>query len=324
MRAAQSPEFPITVFYAFRQEETDGDAGTASTGWETMLEGLIRSGLSVTGTWPMRTTKSARSVARGTNALASAIVLVCRPRPADAPLATRKSFVAGLRAELPPALKTLQHGRIAPVDLAQAAIGPGIGVFSRCARVVEANGETMTVRTALALINEAVDVVLSEQDGEFDAETRWAISWYDQYGFGDGPSGDANLLCNAKNTALNALVEAGIIRTGGGFVRLLRREELDDNWDPATDARLTVWEVVHHLIRALEMEGERAVATLLRKLGGVGESALTLSFRLYTICQRRQRPQEALAYNGLAVVWPELTRLAASGHSPTTADQLEL
>lgn len=326
MRDIQSRDFPITVFYAFRQEEAEGDAGTASTGWETMLEGLIQSGLAVTGTWPMRTTKSARSVARGTNALASAIVLVCRPRNPDAPLATRRSFVAALREELPPALRTLQQGNVAPVDLAQAAIGPGIGVFSRSGRVVEANGESMSVRTALALVNETLDEILSEQEGEFDADTRWAISWYDQFGFAEGPAGDANLLSNAKNTALNALVEAGIVTTRTGNVRLLRVDELDATWDPSRDRRLTVWEIVHHMVRLLDTEGEVATAGLLRKLGGVGDSALTLAYRLYNICQRRQRTAEGLAYNTLATAWPELVRLA-SATPPFVrlpADQLEL
>jgi putative DNA methylase len=323
MGAIAHRDFPITVYYAFRQEETDGEAGFASTGWETMLEGLIDAGLSVTGTWPMRTTKSARSVARGTNALASAIVLVCRPRPADAALATRKSFISALHAELPPALKTLEQGRIAPVDLAQAAIGPGIGVFSRFSRVVEASGETMTVRAALALINETLDKILSEQEGEFDAETRWAISWYDQFGFGDGSAGDANLLCNAKNTALNALVDAGIVATGGAKVRLLGVEELDGSWDPSLDNRLTIWEIVHHMIRTLESEGEVATSDLLRKLGGIADSALMLTYRLYSICQRRQRARDGLAYNTLATAWPELGRLA-SRHARPASEQLEL
>lgn len=309
-RAIQHPDYPMCVFYAFKQEEADED-GTASTGWETMLEGLLESGFLITGTWPVRTTKAARSVARGTSALASAIVLVCRPRPDDAGLGTRKGFVQALRDEMPDALRKLQHGNIAPVDLAQAAIGPGMAVFSRHTRVVEASGEPMSVRSALGLINEVLDEVLASEEGELDPETRWAITWFAQHGFNPGDGGDANLLCNARNTALNALIESGIVTSKGGQVRLLVREELPPDWDPLTDRRLTVWEVVQHLIRVLESDGEVEAARLLRRCGDVGELARVLAYRLYTICQRSGWNSEAAALNGLVVAWPELQRLGS-------------
>ena len=218
MREVQSTDYPLTVFYAFKQAETEEDekddepggrVSTASTGWETMLAGLIRSGLSIHGTWPMRTERGVRSVGLGTNALASSIILVCRPCPANAPLATRKQFITALRQELPEALRNLQHGNIAPVDLAQAAIGPGMAVFTRYAKVMETDGSAMTVRTALGLINQALDEVLAEQEGEFDGDTRWALAWFEQFGMDEGPFGVAETLSKAKNTAVNGLVEAG-------------------------------------------------------------------------------------------------------------------
>ncbi len=234
LRTAQHPAYPATVFYAFKQAEVDDDEdangngapAVASTGWETMLEGLLGAGFTVTGTWPMRSERAARSNAIASNALASSIVLVCRPRPADAPVATRRQFLAALKAELPAALRTLQHGNIAPVDLAQAAIGPGMAVFSRYRQVLEADGQPMRVRTALQLINAALDEVLAEQEAEFDAATRWAVAWFEQYGMNEGPFGVAETLSKAKNTSVEGMVEAGIVAAGGGKVRLRRRGEL--------------------------------------------------------------------------------------------------
>ena len=308
----------MTVFYAFRQTEAEeaGDNGdresiaAVSTGWETMLTGLLKAAATVTGTWPVRCARAARSVALGTNALASYIVLSCRPRPTDAPLATRREFVTALKGELPAALRNLQRGNIAPVDLAQAAIVPGMGVFSRYSKVIEADGSPMTVRTALALINQALDEVLAEQEGEFDADTRWAVAWFDQYGMGEGPFGVAETLSKAKNTAVNGLEEAGILVAKAGKVRLLRREELDGDWDPTTARRLTVWEVTHQLIRALEKEGEAGAAALLRRVGALGETARDLAYRLYGVCERKKWSQEGLAYNTLVIAWPEIARLA--------------
>jgi putative DNA methylase len=314
----QSREFPLPVFYAFKQaedaEDEDGDDGRqiSSTGWETMLEGVLKGGFSISGTWPMRTESPGRAVARGTNALASSIVLSCRVRPSDAPLASRREFIAALKGELPDALKHLQRGNIAPVDLAQASIGPGMAVFTRYAKVMEADGSPMKVRAALGLINQTLDEVLAEQEGEFDSDTRWALAWFEQYSMDDGPYGVAETLSKAKNTAVNGLVEAGIIVAKSGKVRLLKRNELNVDWTPATDQRLTTWEIAHYLILALETGGEIVAAELLRQLGGMGEVARDLAYRLYSICERKGWAQDAMAYNSLVIAWPEISKLAQS------------
>ena len=311
--------FPITVYYAFKQSERKGASGVASTGWETFLGALIGSGLSITGTWPMRTEGAGRILAKGTNALASSIVLVCRPRSADAPLATRREFLSALRSELPQALRLLQTGNVAPVDLAQAAIGPGMAVYTRYAKVLDAEGKAMSVREALALINQVLDEVLAGQEGEFDADSRWAVTWFDEHGFGAGDYGRAETLASARNTSVRGMEEAGIVRSKAGKVQLLKPEELPGDWDPASDSRLTHWEAVHHLIRVLGT-GEENAAKLHAKLGGMAEAARELCYRLYTICERKKRPAEALAYNGLVQSWPEIKRLAQSRGS----DQIEL
>ena len=281
----------------------------ASTGWETMLEGLIRAGFSITGTWPMRTELTVALKLR-VSALASSVVLVCRPRPDDAPLTTRRDFLNALKRELPAALRDLQRGNIAPVDLAQASIGPGMAIYSRYRRVLEADGSAMHVRTALALINQALDAYLAEQEGEYDADTRWALAWFEQFGFEEGPFGDAETFSKAKNTSVGGMVEAGILAARGGKVRLLRREELPADWDPGTDRRLTVWEVTQQLIRTMQERGEPAAAALLSQVGGLGDTARDLAYRLYTICERKGWAQEALPYNGLVVAWSEVGRLA--------------
>lgn len=321
LREKMDPRFPLTVYYAFKQEDekagADEEEGTTTngvdhtTGWETLLEALLGSGFQITATWPVRASQKWRMVAMGTNALASYIVLACRPRPGDASQCSRREFLNELKKELPMALKHLQQGNIAPVDLAQASIGPGMAVFSRYSKVMEASGRPMTVRTALALINQTLDEVLAEQEAEFDADTRWALAWFEQHGMAPGPFGDAETLSRAKNTAVNGLVEAGVVIARGGEVRLVSREELADDWDPAKDKRLNVWEATQHLIRALEQDGEDGAATLLRKLGGsLGETARELSYRLYKVCERQKSSKEALAYNGLVVAWPELVKLA--------------
>ena len=304
------PAFPGTIYYAFKQSETKGDTGTSSTGWETFLDAVIRAGFSVTGTWPMRTELSRRMVGKDTNALASSIVLVCRQRADDAPLATRREFVAALKAELPAALAHLQAGNIAPVDLAQAAIGPGMAVYTRYAKVLDAEGKPVPVRDALALINQTLDETLAEQEGEFDADSRWALAWFEGHGFGEGEYGVAEMLSKAKNTSIAGIVEGGILASGAGKVRLLRPKELADDWDPTADTRLTVWEVVHQLVRVLESGGETQAAALLKRLGGVGETARELAYRLYSIADRKGRPAEALSYNALVQSWPEIARLA--------------
>jgi putative DNA methylase len=302
------PVFPVTIYYAFKQSENEGEGGTASTGWETFLDAVILAGFGVSGTWPMRTEYTG-NLKTQRNALASSIVLVCRPRAADAPTATRREFVAALQRELPVALRHLQAGNIAPVDLAQAAIGPGMAVFTRYTQVLDAQGKPLTVREALALINETLDTALAEQEGDFDPDSRWALAWFDQFGFDAGEFGVAETLSKAKNTSIAGLAEAGILESARGKVRLLRPEELPADWDPATDSRLTHWETVHHLIRVLDT-GESAAAELVAKLGAKAEPARELAYRLYTLCERKKRAAEALAYNGLVQAWPELIRLA--------------
>lgn len=323
--AAQShPAFPVTIYYAFKQSESETDAGTASTGWETFLEAVIRSGFGISGTWPMRTEMGSRMIGRGTNALASSIIIVCRTRPFDAPTATRRDFVAALQRELPNALRRMQAGNIAPVDLAQASIGPGMAVFTRYSRVLDAEGKTLSVREALAIINETLDTALAEQEGDFDADSRWALAWFDQNGFADGEYGLAETLSKAKNTSVGGLVDGGILASSRGKVRLLKPEELPIDWDPTKDTRLTHWETVHHLIRVLTSGGETAAANLVKTLGSKAETSRELAYRLYTLCDRKKRAAEALAYNALVQSWPEILRQAQSEPEQPAASQAQL
>ena len=301
---------PLTIYYAVLQSEKKADSGITRTGWEVFLNAVTRAGFAVTGTWPVRTELSNRMVGMGTNALASSIVLVCRKRLESLSLATRREFVAALREELPGSVADLQSGNIAPVDLAQAAIGPGMAVFTRYARVLDAQGNPVSVGEALALINQTLDEVLAEQEGEFDADTRWALAWFEQQGFGEGQYGVAETLSKAKNTSIGGIVDGGILASRGGKVRLLRPKELAGDWDPTTDKRLTVWEAVHYLVHALESGGESAAATLVHQLGGLAETARELAYRLYTICERKNRADEARSYNGLVQSWPEIVRLS--------------
>ena len=315
--------FPVTIYYAFKQSEKKGDEGTSSTGWETFLAAVIQSGFAVTGTWPMRTERGGRMIGIGTNALASSIVLVCRQRPSDAPLATRREFVEALKSELPVALTHLQRGNIAPVDLAQAAIGPGMAVYTRYAKVLDAKGKALSVREALVLINQTLDEALVQQEGDFDADSRWALAWFEQSGFEAGDYGVAEMLSKAKNTSVAGMVDAGILASKAGKVRLLKPEELPATWDPTTDPRLTAWEIVHHLVRALEAGGESATAELAAQLGAKAEAARELCYRLYTLCERKKRAMEALSYNSLVQSWPEITRLAREEQKPE-AEQTSL
>jgi putative DNA methylase len=265
-----------------------------------------------------------RQIAMETNALASSIVLVCRRRVADAPTATRREFVAALKAELPAALAQLQRGNIAPVDLAQAAIGPGMAVYTRYAKVLDADGQPVSVRDALALINATLDEALAEQEGDFDADSRWALAWFEQSGFDGGEYGIAEVLSKAKVTSIAGMVDAGIIESKRGRVRLLRPEELPDDWDPADDTRMSAWEIVHHLVRALA-GGESAAAALVAKLGSKAEIAHELAYRLYNTCNNKKRATEALAYNGLVQSFPEILRLArehAAIAGPAQAEML--
>lgn len=314
LRERANPAVPLAIFYAFKQSEA-GSSGVVSTGWDAFLSALAEVGFSVVGTWPMRTEQTGGLRNVGRNSLATSVILVCRPRVASAPTATRRELVKALKAELPVALGHLQRSHIAPVDLAQAAIGPGMAVFTRYASVIDADGKPVSVRAALALINEVLDEVLAEQEGELDVDSRWALAWFEESGFSDGPFGVAETLSKAKNTSVAGIVEAGLARAGAGKVRLLRPDELPADWDPATDRRPTVWESVHHLIRALDQGGEPAAAALLARLGSAAEAARDLAYRLYVLCERRKWAKEAGAYNGLVVAWPELERLAA-GDAP--------
>jgi putative DNA methylase len=303
--------FPVTIYYAFKQSESTKESVSeiSSTGWETFLDAVIRAGFGLTGTWPMRTEKQGRVISNGTNALASSIVLVCRQRAATSPTATRRDFIANLKNELPIALRHLQEGNIAPVDLAQAAIGPGMAVYTRYSKVLDAEGKAIPVREALALINQVLDETLAEQEGDFDSDSRFALAWFEQNGFLEAEYGVAETLSTAKNTSVSGLVEAGILESKRGKVRLLKPSELSAAWDPSTDSRLSHWEMVHHLVRVMDL-GEEAAADLLAKLGGQAEAARELAYRLYNICERKKRANEALAYNALVQAWPELQRLA--------------
>ena len=304
------PALPVTIYYAFKQSETKRDRGTASTGWETFLNAVINAGFSITGTWPIRTELANRPIGLDTNALASSIVLVCRKSSSDASVATRHEFVTALRGELPKALVHMQRANIVPVDLAQASIGPGMAIFTRYSRVLDARGEAISVRDALILVNQILDEVFSEREGDFDPDTRWALEWFSQQGFKEGDYGVAETLSKAKNISVDGLVEAGILSSKAGRVRLLKPEELTKNWDPATDKRLTVWEIVHHLVRVLESSGEKAASRIVSLVGSKAEAARELCYQLYANCESKKRAIEARSYNSLVRSWPEINRLA--------------
>lgn len=318
------PVAPLTIYYAFKQSETTEEEGTISPGWVSFLGAVHKAGLEVVGTWPVRTESSGRMIGQGTNALASSIVLVCRKRLPQASMATRREFVQALQRELPKALIDLQHGNIAPVDLPQSSIGPGMAIFSRYAKVVESDGKPMSVRTALQLINQAVDEFLSEQEAQMDDWTRFAITWFSQYGFKQGAYGDAQNIATARNVTVEGVRDAGILETGGGKVRLLTVEELKPDWNPQADARCTIWEVVHHLIKRLNDGGEDAAARLLKEVGGLGEDARALCYRLYTLCEQKKWADEARAYNTLIGIWPGLTKLSDNFASVRTQGELKL
>jgi putative DNA methylase len=307
--------FPVTIYYAFKQSESDAKEGMTNTGWDTFLDAVIRAGFAISGTWPIRTERPT-GVKVSVNALASSIVLVCRKRATDAATATRREFLTALKAELPAALAHLQASNIAPVDLAQAAIGPGMAVYTRYAKVLDAEGQLLSVRQALSLINQTLDEALAEQEGDFDADTRWALAWFEQSGFAEGEFGVADVLARAKDTSVDGMAGAGILASGQGKVRLLKPAELSAGWDPTSDPRLTTWEMVHHLIRVLESDGESAAAELMAQLGSQVETARELCYRLYTLCDHKKRAAEALSYNGLVQSWPEISRLARESRSP--------
>jgi len=299
-------DYPLTVYYAFKQEELVLDEGVASTGWETMLSGLIESGFSVVGTWPVRTERSVRTLSIGTNALASSIVLVCRPRSEDAGMTTRAEFTKLLREELPTALQEMTTANIAPVDLAQASIGPGMAVYSRYSQVLEPNGQRLTVRTALQIINQVLDEYLAEQEGDLDADSRFAVAWFEQFGFREASFGEADVLARAKNTSVEGLAHAGVLKSGAGKVQLYHWSELDPGWDPTADKRVTTWEVTHHLIERLNTYGEEGAASLLAKLPpDLAADARQLAYRLYAICERKGWAEHARDYNALVISWSQ-------------------
>ena len=312
-----TPDYPLTVYYAFKQQDAEaveGNTQITSTGWETMLTSLVDSGFSICGTWPVRTERSG-GVKASVNALASSIVLVCRPRPEDAPTISRRQFVEALRRELPAALQEMQSGNIAPVDLAQASIGPGIAIYSRYSQVLEADGSAMSVRTALGLINAALDEYLAEQDGDIDSDTRFAVAWFEQFGFKDGSFGQADVLARAKNTSVEGIKRASIITSGDNKVKLLPVHDLfeaNPDWNPQDDKRATIWEATHHLIARLQRHGETGSGMLINKMPpDMAAEARQLAYRLYSICERKGWADYARDYNALVISWSGIGEEAA-------------
>jgi putative DNA methylase len=295
------PAFPVTIYYAFKQSETKADTGTSNTGWNTFLQAVLDAGFAITGTWPMRTERDARSIGIGTNALASSIILVCRPRAKDVATVSRREFIRELNAALPEALDEMTGGGVnspvTPVDLSQAIIGPGMAIFSQYAAVLEADGTPMDVRTALQLINR----FLAEDD--FDHDTQFCLHWFEDQGWAEGKFGDADVLARAKGTSVGGLQESGVVQSGAGKLRLLRWAELPKDWSPETDTRTPVWEALHQLIRALNNEGESAAGSLLARMPVRAEPIRALAYRLYTLCERKGWAEEARAYNELVVAW---------------------
>lgn len=304
------PAFPVTIYYAFKQSESKDEAGTSSTGWETFLDAVLRAGFAITGTWPMRTELGNRMIGSGNNALASSIVLVCRKRLGDAPTVSRREFLRELNAVLPEALLDMTRGGVnspvAPVDLSQAIIGPGMAIFSQYAAVLEADGTPMRVKTALQLINR----FFAEDD--FDHDTQFCLHWFEGTGWSSGKYGEADVLARAKGTSVGGLVDGGVVESSGGNLRLLRWAELPRDWSPETDSRLSVWEALHHLIRALNQDGETVAGELLARMPGQAESMRALAYRLYTLCERKGWSEEARAYNELVTAWPGIEQAAAN------------
>lgn len=303
--------YPITVYYAFKQQDSTL-GGEASTGWETLLEGMIGSGWAITATWPMRSERGGRMISIGTNALASSIVLACRPRPEDAPRTDRRGFLAALKSELPDKLRELQQGSIAPVDLPQAAIGPGMAVFSRYSAVLEDDGSKMTVRTALQRINAILDQVLTELENDFDRETRFALTWFRQSGFDTGKFGDAESVANARGVSLDALERAGILTKGGGKLALIAPSDMPADYDPATDTDISQWEVVMHLTRVLASDGVPAAASLLGRVPRNVDWDLCkeLAHLLFKLAGDKKKTKLAVDFNGLGAAWNDVARQA--------------
>ena len=316
------PAFPVTIYYAFKQAETKGEAGTHSTGWETFLEAVLRAGFALTGTWPMRTELGNRMIGSGTNALASSIILVCRKRADDAATVSRREFLRELNAALPDALLDMTRGGVnspvAPVDLSQAIIGPGMAIFSQYAAVLEADGKPMGVRGALQLINR----FLSEDD--FDADTQFCLHWFEGMGWAVGKYGEADVLARAKGTSVGGLTTAGVLESNGGQVRLFRWREYPTDWSPEDDQRKAVWEMLHHLIRALNAEGESSAGTLLARMMDKAEPIRALAYRLYTLCERKGWAEDARAYNELITSWQSIETAATDAGPRGTQVKLDI
>ncbi|RMV53340.1 hypothetical protein ALP09_01163 [Pseudomonas amygdali pv. lachrymans] len=305
--------FPVTIYYAFKQAETKGDAGTSSTGWETFLAAVLSAGFSITGTWPMRTERDARSIGIGSNALASSIVLVCRKRASDASTISRREFIRELNLTLPDALSEMTRGGVnspvAPVDLSQAIIGPGMEVFSKYSAVTEANGKPMSVRTALQLINRFIG------EDDFDHDTQFCLAWFEQHGWTEGKYGEADVLARAKGTSVGGLTEAGVVESSAGNLRLLKWAEMPRDWSPESDNRVPIWEALHQLIRALNQDGESAAGTLLARMPDKTAGLIALTYRLYTLCERQRWTEEARAYNELQGAWAGIEQASQeAGH----------
>ena len=320
MAAQSSERFPATIYYAFKQSEIARE-GTSSTGWATFLQAVIEAGYAVVGTWPMRTEMATRMIAKGTNALANSVILVCRKKEQTDEVITRAEFIRALKRELPPAIAELQAANLAPADMPQSAIGPGMGVFSRCEAILEADDSPMSVKTALQLINAELDEFLNDVQGEFDDGTRFAITWFEQNGMGKGDYGTADNLARARGIAVESVKQAGIVESQAGKVRILKRDELDPDWEPQTDnhltgSHLTVWKCLQYLVRSHETDGiSDNSALLLKKIGNRAEAVKDLAYCLYDIAaNRRQEAKEATAYNALIADWSELTRQAAAIH----------
>jgi putative DNA methylase len=311
---------PVTIYYAFKQSETASDEGTSSSGWQTFLQAVLSAGFALSGTWPMRTEREGRTISSGTNTLASSVVLVCRKRPSDAPSVSRREFLRELNTVLPLALDEMTKGAgddqspVAPVDLSQAIIGPGMAVFSKYSAVLEADGSSMSVKTALQLINRFL------ANDDFDPDTHFCLQWFDQYGWQPGDFGVANTLAQSQGSSVDGIADAGVIESGSGKVRLLKWAEYPSDWDPRTDTRNPVWETLHHLIRALRQDGEAAAGQLLGLTRHQSEGVRQLSYRLYTLCERKGWAEDARAYNELITSWESVDAAA----SQVASNQAEL
>lgn len=317
------PAMPITIYYAFKQSETKASAGTSSSGWETFLSAVISSGLAITGTWPVRTELGNRMRSSDSNALASSIVLVCRARVANAPIISRRAFLRELNQTLPAALDEMTRGSgderspVAPVDLSQAIIGPGMAVFSKYAAVLEADGSAMTVQAALQLINS----FLAEDD--FDHDTQFCLHWFEQYGWKEGRFGEADTLARAKGTSVDGVKQAGVLVATGGIVRLLKWMDYPSDWDVEKDERLPIWELLHQLIRLFKTEGETDAGKMLAAVADKAEVTRQLAYRLYTLCERAGWAEDARAYNEIVTSWSAIESAAAAAPKAQQTDLFE-